>query len=194
MNPDTRRLPPRTIYLVIAMIIGLVLCLSLTVCLAASPRPPHLAGPPVTVSEEAAQSGENKIMAVADAPLGPFSVELTQEEATSLMALRLPGSPFLNPQVVFTTGYIHISGIVNMGMALRVDSLWTVVNDGGEPQVHLERASIGPFAMPPVLLNSISSTINDMIAESGTGILPTAVTIEEGRIIVYGSKSPPTIP
>lgn len=194
MNPAARPIPPRTVYLAVASLVCLVLCLSLTICLAASPRPPRVNAASVPVSEEAAQSGENKIMAVAEAPLGPFSVELTQEEATSLLALRLPGSPFLNPQVVFTPGYIHISGIVNMGVPLTVNSLWTISNDGGQPRVRLERASIGPFAMPTLLLNSISSTLNDMIAESGTGILPTVVTIEEGRIIVHGTKSPPTIP
>lgn len=194
MTAQHRRTQPRTIYLVAALAVVLLLCLSLAMCLAGSPRPPRQDLPVIAASEQAADRGEAKIMAAADAPLGPLTVELTQEEATSLLALRLPGSPFLRPQVRFSGANVYVTGDVSMGAVLPVNSMWAVVNDAGVPRIVLERASIGPFAMPSILLNSVSSTINEMIDESGTGIMPTSVAIEEGRIIVRLLKSPPTVP
>jgi hypothetical protein len=136
----------------------------------------------------------DKIWSLDSAPLGPFSVTLTQEEATSLLALRLPGSPFLNAQVHFSDGKVYISGVVNMGVALKVVSMWSVAQSSGRPRVFLERAAIGPFSLAPFLLNSVSSTINEMIDESGTGIMPTNVRIGDGLLTVEGRKDTPTIP
>ena len=194
MNAGTRPAQPRAIYLVVFLAVCLVLCLALTICIVASPRPEQIHLPHVVATETDAQTGEDRIMAAVDAPLGPFTVELTQEEATSLLALRLPGSPFLDPQVHFTNNRVYIAGVVNMGVPLRVMSVWSVVSPAGQPRVQLERASIGPFALPTLLLNSVSSTINEMIDESGTGVVATDVQIGEGRILVKGVKSAPTVP
>jgi hypothetical protein len=171
-----------------------VLCLSLTVCLIASPRPAGVSLPPVAASEEAAQSGEAKINAAGDAPLGPYTVQISEEEATSLLALRLPGSPFLNPQVRFRNGQVLLSAIVHVGVPLNMRTVWVVAGESSRPRVRLERAAIGPFGLPSILLNSVSSTINEMIDESGTGILPTAIRIDNGELVVDLMKSPPTIP
>ncbi len=194
MSANTRPVQPRTIYLAAALVVVILLWVSIAFCLAASQRPPRLTMPRIQASDVAADGGEVKIMNMVDAPLGPFSLELTQEEATSLLALRLPGSPFLNPQVHFTGNKVYVTGDVSLGAMLKVVSMWSVHQGSGRPRVLLERASIGPFAMPPILLNSVSSTINEMIDESGTGIVPTSVRIEEGRIVVLGVKSTPTVP
>jgi hypothetical protein len=191
---ESRRIAPRTIYLVATLGVVLVLCLSLTICLAGSPRPPQLSVPAVATSEEAALSAEDKINAAAEAPLGPFSVTLSQEEVTSLLALRVPESPFLRPQIHFNDGRAYISGVVSMGTPLTVNSMWTVADESGRPRLRLERASIGPIALPTALLASVSSTINEMIAESGTGVTPTAVRIGEGSITIEGDKSTPSVP
>ena len=192
--PESRRIAPRTVYLVAALGVVLVLCLSLAICLAGSPRPPKLTLPPVAVSEEAALRAEDKISAAADAPLGPFSVTLSQEEATSLLTLRVPESPFLRPQIHFGDGRAYISGVVSMGTPLTVRSVWSVTGEAGQPRLQLERASIGPIALPSALLASVSSTINEMIAESGTGVMPTAVRIADGSLTVEGDKGTPTVP
>jgi hypothetical protein len=194
LSVQRRPVPPRTIYLVAALAVLVLLCASLAFCVVASPRPAPVALPVVQASEEAAQSGEDKINAAADAPLGPYTVQMSEEEATSLLALRLPGSPFLNPQVRFRDGKVYISGIVNMGVNIHVQSQWIVVDDGLQPRIKLDRASIGPSGLPTILLNSVSSTINQMIDESGTGILPTVIRIEDGAIVIVLSKATPTIP
>ena len=185
---------PRTVYLAVALAVCLVLCIALSICLLASPRPAPVDRPPVAVSETAAQSGEDKIYALADAPLGPWTLDFNEEELSSLLALRLPGSPFLDPQVHFSGGRMYISGIVNMGVALKVASSWTTQTVDGRPRVALERASIGPIALAPFLLNSVSATINEMIDESGTGIWPTRVLVSDGRIVIEGTKDAATIP
>jgi hypothetical protein len=172
----------------------LVLCLALSVCLLASPRPPQMNLPVVAASDEAAQSGEDKLVSLVDGPLGPYSLELTEEEATSLLALRLPGSPFLNPQVRFVDQRAYISGVVNMGVPLKVVSMWTVDASSGRPRVLLERAAIGPFSLATFLLSSVSATMNEMIDESGTGIFPTAVRFGDQRIIIEMRKDTPTVP
>jgi hypothetical protein len=182
------------VYLVAALAVCLVLCLSLAVCLAGSPRPLDLALAAVPVSEGAAESGERKLQAVLDAPLGPFAVAVSESEVTSLLALRVPGSPFMRPQVHLSGGKIHISGDVSMGAVLRVKSTWSASTQGGFARVHLERASIGPLALPQALLGSVSSTINQMIDESGTGIMPTAIIVGDGTARIEGVKSPPTVP
>jgi hypothetical protein len=194
LDANERRVPPRTIYLVGVLALVLVLCLALVICLAAAPRPPRLSLAPAAVSGIAAQSAEDKLNAVVDAPLGPVSVDLSDEEATSFLALDVPGSPFLQPQVHFDGGKAYISGVVDMGVPLKVQSVWAFTTEGAEPSVVLERASVGPFALPAILLNSVSSTVNQMIAESGTGILPTAVRSEGGHIVVDLTKSTPTVP
>lgn len=194
MNADRRGIAPRTIYLVAALAVFLVLCLALTICLVASPRPPKLNLPPVAISDAAAQTFEDKVLSLVDAPLGPFTVDLSEEEASSWLALRLPGSPFLNPQVHFVDGKVYVSGEVSMGVPLKVVSMWTMTQDSARPRVLLERASIGFFALVPVLLNSVSSTINEMIDESGTGIFPASATIGDGHIVIQCTKSQPTIP
>ena len=187
-------MPPRRIYLVAVLAVLLLLCLAITACFVASPRPQRVTQTPVPVSDNAAQSGEDKINAVADAPLGPFSVDITDQEASSLLALRLPGSPFLNPQVRFLPDQFYVSGVVNMGVPLNVASQWTIANATEQPRIVLERASIGPFALPSILLNSVSSTINEMIKESGTGVMPTAIHSSDGHIVIEGTKSTPTVP
>ena len=194
MHSARGAIPPRTVYLAAALSVLLLLCLALSFCLLASPRPPQFSLATVAATDEAAQSGEDKLLALMDAPLGPFSAELTEEEATSLLALRLPGSPFLHPQVHFLDRGVYISGIVSMGVPLRVVSLWSAQTVGGRPRLLLESAAIGPFSLPALMLSSVSSTINEMIDESGTGITPTAVRIGGGRIVVEGQKDPPTIP
>ena len=194
MDSNARRMPPRTIYLIGVLAVFLVLCLALAICLAGAPRPPRLSLAPVSASDIAAQSAEDKFTAVVDAALGPVRVDLTDEEATSFLALRVPGSPFLKPQVHFDGGKAYISGIVDMGVPLKVDSMWAFTTEGARPRVVLERASIGPFALPAILLNSVSSTINEMIDESGAGIAPTTVRSQGGRIVVDLLKSTPTVP
>ena len=191
---ESRRVAPRTIYLVAALGVVLVLCCSLTVCLVASPRPPRLSLAPVAVSEEAAVSAEGKITAAADAPLGPFSLTLSQEEVTSLLAFRVPESPFLRPQIHFGDGRAYISGVVSMGTPLTVNSMWSVADVSGQPRLQLERASIGPIALPSALLASVSSTINEMIAESGTGVMPTSVRIGDRAVTIEVNKSIPSVP
>lgn len=194
MSAERRPIPPRTIYLAAALLVFLVLCLSLTICLATSPRPAPPVLPAVQPNELAAETGVEKITAVADGPLGEYTVSLSEEEATSLMALRLPGSPFLNPQVRFRDGRFYVNGTVSMGVPLGVQSMWAIAGNGAQPRVVLERASIGPFALPGFLLSSVSSTINEMIVESGTGVLPTAIGVEDGTISIKLIKSTPAIP
>jgi len=194
LSANARPTPSRSLYLVAVITLLLLLCLALTVCLAASPRPPRLSLPRIEPTDAAASSGEDKIWAVDRAPYGPFRVELTQEEATSLLALRLPDSPFLKPQVHITGGRIYVSCEVSLGVPLHVRTEWTAVLVGGRPRLVLQRAAIGPFALPGIMLNSVTSTINEMIDESGTGIVPTAVHIEEGFVVVEGIKGPPGVP
>lgn len=188
------RSSPRFIYLAVALAVCLVVCLALSVCLFAGPRPAPVDRPAVGVSDEAAQRGEDKIYALADAPLGAWTMELSEDELTSLLALRLPGSPFLDPQVHCTGERMYVSGVVNMGVPLKVVTSWTTQMVDGRPRVVLERAGLGPIALAPFLLNSVSATINEMIDESGTGILPTRVQIDDGRIRIEGSKDSATIP
>jgi hypothetical protein len=194
LNSDRRSLAPRTIYLAAALGVTLILCLALTICFAASPRPPKLDLPAVAISDAAAQTAEDKVMKIADAPLGPFTLDLSDAEISSWLALRLPGSPFLNPQVHLTDGKVYITGDVSLGVPLKVVSLWSVTQDNNRPRILVERTAFGPFALAPVLLNSVSATINEMIDESGTGVFPSAVTISDGHIIIAGRKSEPAIP
>lgn len=188
------RTSPRFIYLAVALAVCLVLCVALSICFFASPRPAPITRPAVAVTDTAAQSGEDKIYALADAPLGAWTMELSEEELSSLLALRLPGSPFLEPQVHITTDRLYISGIVNMGVPLKVVSSWRTEMVNNRPRIKLERAALGPFALAPFLLNSVSATINEMIDESGTGIMPTRVQLSDGRIVIDGTKDTATIP
>ncbi len=194
MSANARPTSSRSLYLIVGVALLLLLCLALAICLAASPRPPRLSLPHIEPTDSAAASGEDKIWAVDRAPHGPFRLEITQEEATSLIALRLPDSPFLKPQVYITGGRVHISGEVSLGVPMQVRTEWATAMVGGKPRVVLERAAIGPFALPGIMLNSVTSTVNEMIDESGTGIVPTALRIEEGVLIIEGIKGPPAIP
>lgn len=194
MTDDARRTyPPRGVYLAAVLAVFLVLCLALAICFVGSPRPAVQSAPPIEPSDAAAQSAETKFYAVADAPLGPFAIDISDQEATSFLALRVPGSPILSPQVRFSGGKAYISGKMSLGVLLNMTTQWAVSGDG-RPRLVLERAAFGPLAMPSLLLSSVSSTVNEMIDESGTGVFPTRVVIAEGHALIEGEKLPPTVP
>jgi hypothetical protein len=145
-------------------------------------------GTPVPVSAEAAQRLQARIDAIAASPQRDFRLEITAEEATSYLA-QLPNSPLMDVQVWFTGGRVYMSGAVTQPMRLQLATRWSTRLEDGKARLVLEHASVGCFTLPTGMLSALSGTINEMIDESQTGIVITGVQIEEGRVIITGTKS-----
>ncbi len=144
-------------------------------------------GTPVPVSAEAAQRLQARVEANAASPQHDFRLEITAEEAASYLA-QLPDSPLTDAQVWFTSGRVYLSGTVTQPMRLQLATRWSTRLEDESARLVLEHASVGCFTLPKGMLSALSVTINEMIDESQTGIVLSDVQVEEGRIIVTGTK------
>jgi uncharacterized protein YpmS len=193
MNHKTRRLIP------LAGLAAVLLLLACTPCSCLSrlgaPTPPKN----IEVSQEAAQSLEEKLNeAMSSAGTGEFTITATDEEVTSLIAVQMEkasDTPMRDVQVHFGDGRIHVwatlADVLPFDMSVYLAGTVTVVN--GQLQVDIVESSAGVIPIPQSLLDSLSQTINETIAEAEmrgqNKVQITEVTIGDGEITVSGKSS-----
>lgn len=154
-------------------------------------------GGPIPVSQEAADRlKQNFYQSLQEATsTHEASLRITNEEITSLVANELSSTgqiPLSNPQVWFTAGRIYITGEVDAVGPVNFNSLIvaTAVVDEGRMVVRVEEAQMGPFDFPASLVESMTQTVNEVLA----GVIVDAdldisrLEILEGEMFVVGAR------
>jgi hypothetical protein len=153
------------------------------------PPPPTPTLSPVPVSQAAADRLEAKVRdQIINSDSSEFTVTITDEEATSWLALQGTSLPLTDPQIHFGQDKVFISGKAGLGLSARLDMVASVTLQNGQVVVKIEGASMGPLAVPPSLLKQVSTTINESIAEAADVVHVTSVQVSPGQITIKGTK------
>lgn len=171
----------------------LVLLLVILACSSAATPP---AGN-IEVSQAAADRlKDNFYQSIQEATLTRESqLRVTNEEITSLVVTELTETgqlPVSNPQIWFTAGQMYLSGQVRAFGVLNLDSfiVATVFVENGQMRMEVTEAQMGPFDFPATLLESITDTMNETLADitTASNIELTRVEILEGEMFVVGRR------
>jgi uncharacterized protein YpmS len=158
--------------------------------LAKTPTPPI----PIAVSTESAAQLESRIRQnISGEPGEQFILRMTDSEVTSLLATKLAqydDSPIADPKIWFTKGKIYGTGrLVNV---LPVDTdLYLVASpriEDGTVKVVIEEASAGTLPLPDRVLETLSRSINETVAEMQLDVDVNALEVLEGEAIVKGTR------
>jgi uncharacterized protein YpmS len=143
----------------------------------------------VRVSQQAAQRLQVRLDQVNASQAPEFTLEATDEEVTSYLAVYLKQSPLTDAQVRFLSGKVQIYAAAAQLLNLSIASLWTAQVEAGQVHINLESATVSCMPVPPQLLESISATLNQMIVESQVNIQVKAIRLEPGKVSVTASKT-----
>jgi uncharacterized protein YpmS len=151
----------------------------------------------IPVSTEAAGELEDVwATAVAGSKDGQVSVVMTEQQLTSLIAIKLaenPDSPIQDPQVLLRDGKMTLTANAAFkGVKAPVEIILSAAPDAeGVLKVTIEEAKFGGLPMPGALLESVSASINELVSgqlgSQGTGVRITAVTIADGQMVLTGT-------
>lgn len=164
-------------------------------------------GPPVAVSQEAADSLQQKLLTAGQevATTGSTTVSLTQEEVTSFLTLRRAelealaqeqsGTtmefPLVDPQVYFKDdGNIVIRGQIDFQGAtqpIRVVAQPTLSN--GELLVDVTEGRIGPVPVPGAILDQIDQAVTQAIVQGQQYGEITDVQVSGGTLTFTGQNA-----
>jgi hypothetical protein len=185
--------------LIVAIVVIVVLLLALLVACNLGQRASY-SETKVPVSQEAADRLGQRLKETATREGdGAFSLEATDVELTSYLALRMADEidgledvPLEDLQVQFTGGQMLFSGKLRTvcPFSLNLKVVASAQVDGGQLDLRLERAQAGAIPIPKGLLKSLSRIINETIAEAPErlerAVEITDVQIGEGTIFVSG--------
>jgi len=143
---------------------------------------------PVRVSQQAAKRLEVKLEQVIANPNPEFTLEITEEEATSYLALNVPQTTITDAWVRFQEGRIRLFGRLLQPLTIQVDTTWTAQVEQGQVRVKIYSATVACLPLPPSMLDSLAQTVNQMIAESQINVQITDIQILPGRLIISGVK------
>lgn len=175
-------------------IVGLLLVLCLALILASTGcNPPGCQSAPqgtqVRISQQAAQRVQVMVEQISASPKPDFTLEVTDEEATSYLALSFNQTSITEPEVRFLAGQVQLSGKVAQLLNSSVVTLWTAQVVDGTVRVKIVSASVACIPVPTQLLDSLSDTLNQMILESQVNIQVRAIKVDPGRAQVTGVRT-----
>ena len=156
-----------------------------------SPTPP---GSPIPVTTQAAGELEGVwATAVANAQDGKVTAVMTEAQLTSYAALKLSvgaQTPITDTQIYLRNGKMLLyAKITTGGVSLpAVLTLSVVPTASGAVSITIDDANIGPLPVPSSLRDSLSSSLNDVIAQQVAGgnsnFKVTDVAIGDGKMTV----------
>ncbi len=161
---------------------------------------PQEAGPPegtINVNQEATDRlKQNFNQALQETTTNNEArLRVTNEEITSLVATDLAQNdqiPVSNPQVWFTAGRIYMTGDVTaLGLTNESTIVATAVVENGRMVVEVEEATMGMFDFPDSMLESLTQTVNETLANSLVDIEITQLEILEGEMFITGTQRGP---
>lgn len=126
---------------------------------------------------------------------GNITVTISDQEINdALQVANTAGvSPIQNITVAFTGGNVVFSGDVTRPLQGRLAATFSAAVIDGQLQLDLVSATIGSVPIPPSMLDSLESTINDKVATQ-ISRLPTnytlqSVVIAEGSMTIMASRN-----
>lgn len=151
----------------------------------------------IPVSTEAVESLQAQIEAavVAGAESGLITLQITEEQLTSNIALKMAGQEdpaFQDPQIYLRDGQMQIYGTVVRGYitANVLVALTVSVNELGQPNIEIAAADFGPFPAPDRLKQSLSALVTEAYTGSlgpiATGFRLESISIEDGLMTITG--------
>lgn len=158
---------------------------------------------PITVSTEAAESLKEEIKRAfeAGATTGEVTINITEAQITSVLALRLQTDPNLqqdskplitDPQVYLRDGQMQIFGKTQQGMfTANIGIIVAVgVDENGKPKIEVISADFGPLPAPTGINNTISAMIEEAytgpVGPVATGLRIQTISIANGIMIITG--------
>jgi hypothetical protein len=158
---------------------------------------------PIAVSTEAADSLKEEIKRAfeAGATTGEVTINITEIQITSVLALRLQTDPNMqqdskplitDPQVYLRDGQMQIFGKTQQGMfAANIGIIVSVgVDENGKPKIEIVSADFGPLPAPEGLNNAISAMIDEAYTGSvgpvATGLRIQSISIVNGVMTITG--------
>jgi hypothetical protein len=146
-------------------------------------------GSQVRISQQAAQRVQVKVEQIVASPRPDFTFDVTDEEATSYLALSFNQTSITEPEVRFLDGKVQLSGKVAQLLSNPVVTVWTAQVADGTVRVKIVSATVACIPVPTQLLDSLSDTLNQMILESQVNIQVREIKVEAGRAQVSGQKT-----
>nr|BAL52738.1 hypothetical protein HGMM_F03B08C16 [uncultured Chloroflexota bacterium] len=126
---------------------------------------------------------------------GRFTLQITQEQLTSLLHARLQQRqdvPLKDPLVLFHPDRMELYGKVQQGnflLNLKMTIAVTVTPEG-KPQFEIAEAYLGGIALPQALREGIASVLNEAylgaIGPAATGFRLESIVISEGLMTLSG--------
>jgi len=158
---------------------------------------------PIPVSNDAAESLKEEIKRAfeAGATTGEVTINITEAQITSVLALRLQSDQNLqqdkkplitDPQVYLHDGQMQIFGKTQQGIfAANIGIIVSVgVNEDGKPKIEIVSADFGPFPAPEGINNAISTMIEEAYTGSvgpvATGLRIQTISIVNGVMTITG--------
>jgi hypothetical protein len=133
--------------------------------------------------------------AAAGALSGQLSLVITEEQLTSLLAMKLQeqASPFITePQVTLREGQIKIYGTARQGYFTATISivLTAGISETGGLYIDVTSIDFGPLPVPQGLRDALSATLEEAttgaIGPAATGFRLESITIADGRMTITG--------
>ena len=157
------------------------------------PKPPegHIAP-----KEEASQRVKANLNQSLQEATGKYEARfrITNEEITSIVADALQQRadiPFSEPQIWFTAGKMYVTGKIEGVGPTSLPALIVAipkVNDKGQLEIEIEKAQMSNFDFPDSVIESLTQTANETLADLQLDIQITAIEVLEGEMIVAGKR------
>ena len=147
----------------------------------------------VPVTEEAAQSFENKIASIKNAPAGDVKIQFTESEITSYINLKLVNGdvPIQHPTIWLSSGKVYIKGkLQGSNLPVKGDAILVVALavQNQNLSLHVEKALIGGIPVPQAVLDQLTNMINDKVSTQFGPVTIKDLQILEGEAIVQLSR------
>ena len=173
--------------IVILMSASIACSLSSSLSSEATPTPTTR---PIPISTQAAQVFEQSLsMPTIDAQAGTETIQFTEEQITSYVALQLQKDPnpiIRDPQVFLENNQVVLQGQIVTDLMTSSGTLTATVavDQNGTPKVNIVSAQFGSFPIPTALLDAVSQmvdqAINDNINQtSGSNLKIEAISIAD---------------
>jgi len=144
---------------------------------------------------ESQRAKQNFNQALQEAGSGhAFQFRVTNAEITSLAAIELKKQaevPVSEPQIWFANGKIYLAGQVEGIGGSPVPALIVatpLINGNDQLEIQIEEAKMGNFKLPKAMVDSLTQTANETLADSRLGVKIESVSVLEGEIVITGRR------
>jgi len=152
---------------------------------------------PIPISRSATDDLQTYIQrAVAEgAKNGIITLQITESELTSYLKVRVESqnNPVITePQVILSDGQMKVYGKMRSSIFSANVSITTrvSVNNGGQPQIEIIQADLGPFPTPQPLNDAVTAFLDEAFTGSlgpiVTGFRLESISITNGIMTVTG--------